>query len=275
MNRVRNELSDPALAYLALTFANLDRASLAGELLGILGPRAKTEATAPGPAGSRLLGQFAAARQAVRGAAETTALVTPGLRPRPAPGRRARRRRRLAPGPPRRHRLAAAQGQGAGAGRAGVLLRPRPGRRGPLPPDRHRQRHPGRRARRHRRDRGQGDRRSASRRSRSASPTASGSTMEGRGRFGYAVTLAGFTRDFGPDQDRTNRVATVDAPGLSVRPHPSSTARCCRSGFGVAVNPTHVREPRQPGRARRQGPASRSRPGATSPRTRPNGSATS
>src|SRR5262249_44808120 len=48
LNRVRNELSDPALAYLALTFANLDRSNLAGELIGILATRAKTEATAPG-----------------------------------------------------------------------------------------------------------------------------------------------------------------------------------------------------------------------------------
>src|SRR5262249_12230594 len=31
LNRLRDNLSDPALAYLALTFANLDRASLAGE----------------------------------------------------------------------------------------------------------------------------------------------------------------------------------------------------------------------------------------------------
>ena len=45
LNRVRSELSDPALAYLALTFANLDRAALANELIGILAPRAKTEAT--------------------------------------------------------------------------------------------------------------------------------------------------------------------------------------------------------------------------------------
>ena len=75
LNRVRNQLSDPALAYLALTFANLDRASLAGELIGILGPRAKTEATAPGrPA--RIYWDSARSSQAVRGAAETTALVS-------------------------------------------------------------------------------------------------------------------------------------------------------------------------------------------------------
>ena len=72
---MRNGLSDPALAYLALTFANLDRASLAGELIGILATRAKTEATAPGrPA--RVYWNNSGRSQAIRGAAETTALVT-------------------------------------------------------------------------------------------------------------------------------------------------------------------------------------------------------
>ena len=75
LNRSRNQLSDSALAYLALTFANLDRASMAGELLGILGPRAKTEATAPGHP-SRLYWDRAGRSPFTRSAAEITALVT-------------------------------------------------------------------------------------------------------------------------------------------------------------------------------------------------------
>ena len=156
-NRVRNGLSDPALAYLALTFANLDRLSLAGELIGILATRAKTEATAPGRP-SRVYWSNSGRSQAIRGAAETTALVDARLCSRPSAGSRARRGRRLAPGPPRRQRLAAPQGQGAGTRRAGVVLRPRPGGRRPLQADRHGQRDPGRRAQRHRLDRGPGDR---------------------------------------------------------------------------------------------------------------------
>ena len=75
LNRMRNELSDPALAYLAITFANLDRVSLANELIGILSKRAKTEATAPGrPA--RVYWNNSGRSQAIRGASETTALVT-------------------------------------------------------------------------------------------------------------------------------------------------------------------------------------------------------
>ena len=128
------------------------------------------------------------------------------------------------------------------------------GRRGPVPADGDGQRHPGRRARRaSARPRA---RRSPcrARRSRSGSPTASASTMEGRGRFGYAVTLAGFTRDFGPDQDRANRVALGRSPGLSTRRRRSSTARCLPVGFGVAVNPTTFENLASQVGAGRQGP---------------------
>src|SRR5262249_40999935 len=48
LNRARDGLSDSALAYLALTFANLDRTTMAAEVLALLGPRARSEATAPG-----------------------------------------------------------------------------------------------------------------------------------------------------------------------------------------------------------------------------------
>ena len=75
MNRVRNSLSDPALAYLALTLANLDRGTLANEVIGMLATRAKIEATAPGRPG-RVYWDAAQKSQAVRGAVETTALVS-------------------------------------------------------------------------------------------------------------------------------------------------------------------------------------------------------
>src|SRR5262249_11260859 len=61
--------------------------------------------------------------------------------------------------------------------------------------------------------------------------------MEGRGRFSYSAVLSGFTREFGPDQDRAHRVAWVErraylpaAPELDGKPLPV--------GFSVAVNPT-------------------------------------
>src|SRR5262249_23619739 len=48
LNRLRQGLSDAALAYLALTFVNLDRKPLAGEVLDVLAPRGKSEAVEPG-----------------------------------------------------------------------------------------------------------------------------------------------------------------------------------------------------------------------------------
>ena len=48
LNRVRQGLSNVSLAYLALTFANLDRVSLGDEVVGVLAPRGKTEPTEPG-----------------------------------------------------------------------------------------------------------------------------------------------------------------------------------------------------------------------------------
>ena len=45
--------------------------------------------------------------------------------------------------------------------------------------------------------------------------------LEGRGTFGYAVTLTGFTNEFGPDQDRRGQLGEA--------------AACC-GGFGVAAH---------------------------------------
>ena len=77
--------------------------------------------------------------------------------------------------------------------------------------------------------------------------------MEGRGRFGYAVTLAGFTRDFAPDQDRRTASALISRR-VYYPAAPELDGKVLPTGFGVAVNAEHVREPRQPGRAGRQGP---------------------
>ena len=60
--------------------------------------------------------------------------------------------------------------------------------------------------------------------------------IEGRGQFGYAVTLTGFTREFGPDQDRANRpfgihrrVYWADTPSLDGKP--------LAAGFSTAIHP--------------------------------------
>src|SRR5262249_9899929 len=61
--------------------------------------------------------------------------------------------------------------------------------------------------------------------------------MDGRGRFGYSAVLSGFTRDFGPDQDRTNRVAWVDRRAYFPAA-PELDGKTVAVGFSVAVNPT-------------------------------------
>ena len=74
LNRERQNLSNAALAYLALTFTNLDRPELATEALAILGPRAKTEVVAPGRR-PRLYWEGSNQSAGTFGATETTALV--------------------------------------------------------------------------------------------------------------------------------------------------------------------------------------------------------
>ena len=75
--------------------------------------------------------------------------------------------------------------------------------------------------------------------------------IEGRGRYGYAVTLTGFTREFGPDQDLANkpfvlhrRVYWPDTPSIDGTP--------IGQGFGVAINPQTWENTVEPGRPRRQ-----------------------
>jgi len=235
LNRVRNELSDPALAYLALTFANLDRVSLAGELIGILGPRAKTEKTAPGrPA--RVYWDNSRRSQAVRGAAATTALVSlaytrvrpqapeldgavawllahrsgTGWQPHQAKG-------------PALAALSAYYGRAIGAeDRYKLTVRVNDtqvalltvtgtalGQAVAVPV----------------------------RAIKIGQPNRVRFDMEGRGRFGFAVTLAAFTREFAPDQAQTNRIATVSRR-VYYPAAPELDGKVLPVGFGVTLNPT-------------------------------------
>src|SRR5262249_61940750 len=74
LNRVRQGLSNVSLAYLALTFANLDRVSLGDEVLGVLAPRGKAEPTLPGGKARRYW-SGAGQHPWHRSDAETTALA--------------------------------------------------------------------------------------------------------------------------------------------------------------------------------------------------------
>ncbi len=61
--------------------------------------------------------------------------------------------------------------------------------------------------------------------------------MEGRGTFGYAVTMTGFTREFGPDQDRANRSALINRRDYRPAP-PELDGKVLPTGFSVVTNPT-------------------------------------
>ena len=63
-------------------------------------------------------------------------------------------------------------------------------------------------------------------------------TMEGRGRYGYAVTLEGFTRDFQPEQDSGNHVARINRR-VYLPAAPELDGKVLPVGFGVAVNATY------------------------------------
>jgi tetratricopeptide (TPR) repeat protein len=62
--------------------------------------------------------------------------------------------------------------------------------------------------------------------------------MEGRGTFSYAVTMTGFARDFTPDQNRANRQALVDRRVYWPAP-PELDGKVLPTGFCVAVNPSY------------------------------------
>ncbi|WP_406697489.1 MG2 domain-containing protein [Singulisphaera sp. Ch08] len=233
LNRLRQGLSDAALAYLALTFVNLDRATIAGEVLDVLGTRAKSEPTEPGhrrrsfwagesrlpfnkgPVEATALAAlaFAQARPQAPVIAEATDWLLAhrqgtGWQPRKAQG-------------PALAALAAYYGRAASAedryqlvvtvnetevarlnvvgpteGKA--ILVPRDALK---PGDKNRIRF----------------------------------DVEGRGSFGYAVTLTGFTRDLAPDQDRTGRTAVINQRVYLPTP-PELDGKVLPMGFGVAVD---------------------------------------
>ncbi len=231
LGRSRQSLPDAALAELALSLAALDRIGLAGELLDLLAARARSEPVGPG---EKPRTYWAGDRQHWRrGPAETTAVVAlafarvrpgaketagaaewllahrsgSGWQPHKAKGDALSALARTF-GPGRsaddRYRLVItvndaevyrADVTGPAEGKA-VLVPRRAIKLG----DRNRVRF----------------------------------EVEGRGTFGYSVTLTGFARDLGPEQDAAGKPFVVDArdffpavPELDGKPLPT--------GFGVAV----------------------------------------
>jgi uncharacterized protein YfaS (alpha-2-macroglobulin family)/TolA-binding protein len=233
LNRSRQSLPDAALAELALALAALDRASLAGELLDILSTRAKTEPVEPGA--KRRVYWEGNGQRWHRGRAETTALAALAYaRVRPQAPELAGAiewllAHRTGNGwqPPKakgpavealavyygkaesaedRYRLVVAvndtevynaEVHGAADGK-GILVPRKALKLG----DRNRVRF----------------------------------HVEGRATLGYAVSLTGFARDFGPEQARNGKPFTVDRRD-DLAPEPELDGKTLPAGFGSVVNP--------------------------------------
>ncbi len=235
LNRLRQSLPDSALAYLALTFANLDRTPMANEVLDVLGPRAKTEIPAPGRSPRRYW-PGANPSPAHRGPTEATALATLAfarIRPRgPEVAQAAewllahREGEGWQPAKakgPALSALAAFYGRAQGAedrynlvvtvNDVEVLKTQVAGStegQAVLVPRKAINARDTNRVRFH---------------------------IEGRGTFGYAVTLTGFTRDFAADQNFVNRTAFINRRVYQPA-EPELDGKILPTGFGVAVNPT-------------------------------------
>ena len=186
----------------------------------------------------------------------------PGVRQGPAAGDRVRGGLGVAPGPPDRRRLEPAQGQGRGRRRAWRRSTARPG----SAEDRYRlvvtvNDAGGLPGRGDRLARGEGVCSSPGRPSRWATRTGSGSTSRAGGPIGYAVTMTGFARDFGPEQKRDGKPFDDPRPGLPAgrprarRQDPADRLLAWRS----TRRPSSTRPPRSP---RGAGPGSGSTPGS-------------
>nr|WP_303652759.1 MG2 domain-containing protein [Paludisphaera mucosa] len=235
LNRERQNLSNGGLAYLALTFANLGRPELAGEALAILGPRAKVETPAPGRR-PRLSWEGSGQSAGLRATSETTALVCLAYaRSRPQAAELAQgvdwleaHRFGLGWNPlkakgPAVAALAAFHGKAPGSGdryRLTITVNDRKVSEIAV-----------------------ADAAEATEIAVPADVVKANDanrvafTLEGRGTFHYSVALTGFTREFGPDQDRNNRPAWVDRR-VYWPTDPELDGKKLPVGFGVAVNPS-------------------------------------
>jgi TolA-binding protein len=233
VNRSRDVLSNQALAHLALTFANLDRATLADEVIGILTSRAKTEAAGPGKP-ARVFWSDSEERSRPGRATETTALAALAVarvRPR-APEldgavRWLMAHRTLTGWRPHKAigpalaALAVFHGQAARSDdryRLTVSVNETEVARievaGPT----------------------SGQMIVVPRRVlKLGAPNRVRFDMEGRGSYGYAIAHTGFARDLKPEQDRRNRTSSIHRRVYFPAP-PEVDGKAIPIGFGVAVN---------------------------------------
>ena len=234
LNRQRQDLSDAALAHLALAFVELERPTLAVEVLGVLGPRAKTEVAAPGGR-PRFYWDGGRRNPFNRTPAEATALTTLAYaRALPADEHTAGAVDWL-----QAHRIGNGWQPHKAKGPALAALAAYQGKAEPATSkytlavtvnD-------------HEAMRFEVDGNAESRvisvpltHLNPAAPNRVHFDFEGRGSYGYAVTLTGFARDFKPDQDRNGKPFGVHRR-VYWAPQPELDGKPLPAGFSVAVNP--------------------------------------
>ena len=260
LNRSRRDLPDAALAYLALTFANLDRASLGDEILNVLGPRSIAEPPAPG---RRPWRHWQGPDRAARGlAVEPTALAALAFA-------------RIRPGAPELAEavdwlLAQRRGTGWNPPQAkGPALAALAGYYGKArtAEDRYRLVVIVNETEVYRVDVvGQAEGTAVLVPTKALKPGGRNRVrfdIEGRGTFGYAATLTGFARDFKADQGRANRPFLV-ASRTYLAAGPTLDGKPLPTGFGASVAARHfentVTQVARGGRARVRVDAARVQP---------------
>ncbi|RUL89070.1 tetratricopeptide repeat protein [Tautonia sociabilis] len=238
LNRDRQELTNPGLAFLALTFANLDRSSLASEVIGVLGPRSKAAPAEPG--GEILRSWEADSRHPFfRGTAEVTALAALAYsRGRPDADELGQAVAWLMA-----HRIGLGWDPHKAKGPAVAALGRYYGE-AEASGDDYRLVVSVNDQEVHRADvSGRAEGVSVRVPRKAIDPSGRNRVrfdIEGRGTFGYSVALAGFTREFGPDQDRRDRSSFIDRR-VFLAAEPEFEGRTLPSGFSVAVNPQTFR----------------------------------
>ncbi len=236
LNRNRQALSDAALGYLALTFANLDRGAIANEVLTVLIPRAKTEAVAPGQP-SRVYWAGESKHAGVRGAVEATGLAALAL----ARSRADAPELRGAIAWLEAHRLGNGWQPQAAKGPALAALGAYYAR-GQIAEDRYRLVVSVNGKEVHRAE-VNGPTAGTAIAVPNAALLPGGENrvqfdIEGRGTFGYAVTLSGFTADFAPDQNVAGRPFIVSRREI-LPAEPTLDGKTLPVGFSTAVGATY------------------------------------
>ena len=236
LNRGRQNLDNIALAHLALTFDQLDRALLANEVLDVLATRAKSEPVGPGEPPRKYWEANSGKDRWYQGQTDVTALASLAFaRSRPGSPELEQSvawlltHRSGLGWTPHKAKGAAVAAIAASKGKAGAAA------------DRYRLVVTVNDAEVARLDVAGAAASRLVRVPRKVLKVGARNTVrfqvEGRGTFGYAATLTGFARDFGPEQKRDDKPFTIASRNY-LPSAPELDGKTLPTGFSKVVNPT-------------------------------------